>query len=513
MSEDCPVSLVYFCFSILAMRLRLLQFLMTVTILGIMGFQGYWLKQNYDREKRNLEFKTDVTFRETIMQLQGKNLKFERSLPFAQHDTVDRMRVFINSEHPETRITRTIPEKDIAATLSIVTKKLKDSLKKVVKSAEGRMVVSMDNSLVFSSDSTRPRVVKWKGREPGDKDFIMELLTGLDSLQDTLSLKEVQTAYSKALDVQKINIPFTISSIKADMPQPPQHPDEPNKVTVGFSKPVTFKLVNGNTVPYLLKRLSSPILFSVFLIGLTVISFVLLYRNMKKQQRLAELKNDFISNITHELKTPIATVGVAIEALKNFNAMQNPERTKEYLDISSNELQRLNLLVDKVLKLSMFEKKEIQLNIEPLDLKALTDEVLASMRLQLEKRNASVTLSHSGSSFIEGDKLHLLSVIFNLVDNALKYSPENPQIKIDIAEKENNLELRIADNGLGVPDEYKSKVFEKFFRVPAGNVHNIKGYGLGLSYAASVINKHGGTIQATNNDGGGTIFIITLPKA
>jgi two-component system phosphate regulon sensor histidine kinase PhoR len=494
------------------MRLRLLQLLMTLTILGIVAFQGYWLKQNYDREKRNLEFKTDVTFRETIMQLQGKNLKFERSLPFAEADSLDRMRVFINSEHPGTRITRTIPEKDIATTLSIVTKKLKDSIKKVVKGAEGRMVISMDNSLTFSNDSTRPRVVKWKGREPGDKDFIMELLTGLDSLQDTLSLKEVQAAYTKALDVQKINIPFTISSIKAELPQSPSHPEGPNKVTVGFSKPVTFELVQGNTFPYLLKRLSSPIIFSVFLIGLTVVSFVLLYRNMKKQQRLAELKNDFISNITHELKTPIATVGVAIEALKNFNAMQNPERTKEYLDISSNELNRLNLLVDKVLKLSMFEKKEIQLNLEPLDLKALTDEVLASLRLQLEKKNASVVVSHAGNTSLQGDRLHLLSVVFNLVDNALKYSPEKPEIKIGIEEKENNLEFRISDNGVGIPDEYKTKVFEKFFRVPAGNIHNIKGYGLGLSYAASVVQKHGGTIEAANNDGGGTKFIITLPK-
>jgi two-component system phosphate regulon sensor histidine kinase PhoR len=245
---------------------------------------------------------------------------------------------------------------------------------------------------------------------------------------------------------------------------------------------------------------------------MTLLSFVLLYRNMKKQQRLAELKNDFISNITHELKTPIATVGVAIEALKNFNAMQSPERTKEYLDISSNELNRLNLLVDKVLKLSMFEKKEIQLNLEALDLRSLADEVLASMRLQLEKKNASVILTHSGNTSMMGDRLHLLSVVFNLVDNALKYSPENPDIKIAVEEKENNVELRVADNGVGIPDEYKTKVFEKFFRVPVGNVHNIKGYGLGLSYAASVVNKHGGTIAAKNNEGGGTAFIITVPK-
>ena len=129
-----------------------------------------------------------------------------------------------------------------------------------------------------------------------------------------------------------------------------------------------------------------PILFSILLLGITLLSFVLLYRNLLKQRKLAALKNEFISNITHELKTPIATVGVAIEALKNFNAMDNPERTREYLDISTNELQRLSLLVDKVLKLSMFEKKEMELKYEVVNLQSIAQEVITSFKLQLEKR-------------------------------------------------------------------------------------------------------------------------------
>ena len=115
----------------------------------------------------------------------------------------------------------------------------------------------------------------------------------------------------------------------------------PNKITIGFAHPVTYELTLGNTFGYLIKKLSSPILFSLFLVGVTVFSFVLLYRNLQRQRKLTEIKNEFISNITHELKTPIATVGVAIEALRNFNAIQDPQRTKEYLDISQNELQRL----------------------------------------------------------------------------------------------------------------------------------------------------------------------------
>jgi two-component system phosphate regulon sensor histidine kinase PhoR len=135
-----------------------------------------------------------------------------------------------------------------------------------------------------------------------------------------------------------------------------------NEVTLGFADPITYRLDLGNTFPFILKRISSAILFSLFLVGFTLLSFMLLYRTLLRQRRLADIKNEFISNITHELKTPIATVSVAIEALRSFSASLNPQRTKEYLDISANELQRLSLLVDKVLKLSMFEKKEIELN-------------------------------------------------------------------------------------------------------------------------------------------------------
>src|SRR6185503_6105218 len=237
-----------------------------------------------------------------------------------------------------------------------------------------------------------------------------------------------------SLKKQKLDIPFTI--LRLDSADDNEERSR-NRVTVGFAHPITYQLQLGNSFPYLLRQLTLPILFSILLLGITMLTFVLLYRNVLKQQRLAALKNEFISNITHELKTPIATVGVAIEALKNFNAIQDPQRTKEYLDISSNELQRLSLLVDKVLKLSMFEKKEIELKYEPLDLKDVVNEVVSSMRLQIEKYYANVSVNVEGDTSLQGDRLHLLSVVFNLLDNALKYGNGNIAVKFDVKEKEN----------------------------------------------------------------------------
>jgi two-component system phosphate regulon sensor histidine kinase PhoR len=224
------------------------------------------------------------------------------------------------------------------------------------------------------------------------------------------------------------------------------------------------------------------------------------------------MKTDLISNITHELKTPIATVGVAIEALKNFNAIQDTRRTNEYLDISQQELQRLSLLVDKVLKLSMFEKKEIELQKQHFDMGQLAEEVLASLRLQVEKLQAKIQISKEGPLEFWGDRLHWQSVIFNLLDNALKYSQSQPEISIAITGTEEQLMLEVADNGIGIPEGYQNKVFEKFFRVPAGDTHNAKGHGLGLSYVAQVVRQHGGDIKLESQEGSGSTFTITLPR-
>jgi two-component system phosphate regulon sensor histidine kinase PhoR len=250
----------------------------------------------------------------------------------------------------------------------------------------------------------------------------------------------------------------------------------------------------------------------VLLIGVTILSFTLLYRNLVRQRKLAVLKNDFISNISHELKTPIATVGVAIEALKNFNAMHDEQKTKEYLDISSNELQRLSLLVDKVLRLSMFENRELDMNMETFDLKILVTEVIGSMRLQFEKYDADISLNAEGDDFtIKADKLHITSVIYNLLDNALKYSTEQPKISVDLSRTSDKARIAVKDNGIGIEPEFKNKVFEKFFRVPTGNTHNIKGYGLGLSYVLEVLNKHDGKIIVESEPGTGSTFIAELP--
>jgi two-component system, OmpR family, phosphate regulon sensor histidine kinase PhoR len=343
------------------------------------------------------------------------------------------------------------------------------------------------------------------------QDFLVKSRT----LNDTISIPQIDSAYKIALSNAGINAGFSIKRDSLFRPDSIAGMHfSTSKVPVGFLSKNAYQASFEAPTSFLMRKIAPQILLSLLLVAFTSISFLFLYRNLLAQRRLTLMKNDFISNITHELKTPIATVNVAIEALRNFDALQSPERTKEYLDISASELQRLSLLVDKVLKLSMFENKDIELQKSDFNLKELVEEVMHSMRLQFQKNKATISFKTAGEPFhIHADRLHITSVIYNLLDNALKYGGSKPEIKVELAATPQEFKLRVEDNGIGISPEYANKVFEKFFRVPSGDHHNIKGYGLGLSYAAHVVHQHGGTISVDSQPGKGSAFTIKLPNA
>lgn len=379
-----------------------------------------------------------------------------------------------------------------------------------------------DNMLQVTTSVREPAIVQDKLPLQIKTSPIVDFFKSSKTLNDSIPVKRVDSAYKAELTkVMNGYPPYQIlfrsyngSPLKkADFEKDSTKEVTTSKVFVGFNTPYSYQAHFSGVKTYILKKMRMQIGGSALLLLLVVVSFVIVYRNLLAQQKLAGIKNDFISNITHELKTPIATVTVAIEALRNFNAIQSPERTKEYLDISASELQRLSLLVDKVLKLSMFESKKVELKKEAFDMKVLVEETINTMRLQFEKQAAQVSFDTEGGPFIiEADKLHITSVIYNLLDNALKYSKETPVIQVNLtATRENIIELKVSDNGVGIAHQYQAKVFDKFFRVPMGNQHNIKGYGLGLSYVAEIVKRHMGYIYVESVLGKGSAFIVKLP--
>ncbi|MBX2964503.1 MAG: GHKL domain-containing protein [Cyclobacteriaceae bacterium] len=327
---------------------------------------------------------------------------------------------------------------------------------------------------------------------------------------DSLRMEDIQHKYSDTLKTIGITLPPLVE--KADM-EKIEVVNANVFLTEPFFLPHTppYRAKFENIRPMLLARISPQIAFSLILTALIVTAFVLMYRSIVSQQKLMQLKNDLISNITHELKTPVATVSVALEALQNFKALDNPALTQEYLTIAQNELGRLSLITDKILKTSVFEQTGVELKHEQVDLEKIIQDVLTSLKLVFEKHQAEVSFHKQGEDFtLQGNAEHLTHVVYNLLDNAIKYSKPGCAISVSLVHNKESIQLIVEDNGIGIPDEYRQKVFEKFFRVPTGDVHDAKGYGLGLNYVASVVKAHNGTIELKSEPGKGSAFTITL---
>jgi two-component system, OmpR family, phosphate regulon sensor histidine kinase PhoR len=461
--------------------------LITSSIVLLLILQGFWLRSVYHDEHQRLQRDLGILFKDVV---------------FSMSDSVFKNNI---NAFPSSESSARIEWKDSA---KVITNgglfKRRMGLNDTIKQANVQVFISGQPGTDSLDNFLKPLAEKIKGSK-GGKAFYINLNSG------ALREKDVRKKFLDTLLKSNLPSEFSIISIKPEMNfrrRMPLHDDSFVLTPAGG-----FKTDFASTRGFILKRMAPQILFSIFLTALTAISFWLLYRNIRAQQRLAELKNDFISNMTHELKTPVTTVGVALEALKNFNGLENPTLTQEYLTIAQNELSRLSLLTDKILKTSVFESRGVEYEPEVMDLAKIVEQTAQSLKLVFEKTNATVSIEKEGNDFtLRGGVVHITNVIYNLLDNALKYSLENPQITISLKEDTEQLIVSVKDKGVGIASEFKKKIFEKFFRVPTGNVHTVKGYGLGLNYVDAVVKAHKGTIAVESELGKGSNFIISLPK-
>jgi signal transduction histidine kinase len=239
-------------------------------------------------------------------------------------------------------------------------------------------------------------------------------------------------------------------------------------------------------------------------------AFVYLIRTLEKMRTLDEMKTDFTNNMTHELKTPIAVAYAANDALLNFDAADDPERRHRYLDISRQQLQRLAGLVEQILSMSMERRKAMRLSLEDVPLRPLAEAVAEEHRLKADKP-ADITVDVPGGLTVRADRTHLANMVSNLVDNAVKYSPGRAEVRIAATRTpQGDVVVSVADHGMGIPPDKQRYVFDRFYRVPHGNLHEVKGYGLGLYYVKSMMEKMGGEVALDSRPGQGTTFKLTF---
>ena len=254
------------------------------------------------------------------------------------------------------------------------------------------------------------------------------------------------------------------------------------------------------------------LLISAIFIIIIILSFIFTITTIFRQKKLSELKSDLINNMTHEFKTPISTISLACEALIDKDIKKSETVYNNYINIINEENKRLEGMAEKILQSATLEKGQLVLKKEWINVHKVILDAIKNINLQVEKKNGNIyTDLRAETCIIDGDKVHITNVIYNLLDNANKYTLENPEILISTRNVNSGIKISIQDNGIGISKANQKKIFEKLYRVPSGNIHNFSGFGLGLSYVKAVVEKHSGTITLESEIKYGTKFNIFLP--
>jgi two-component system phosphate regulon sensor histidine kinase PhoR len=231
-----------------------------------------------------------------------------------------------------------------------------------------------------------------------------------------------------------------------------------------------------------------------------------------RQKKLGEIKNDFINNMTHELKTPISTISLACEALNDPDMRGSEQQMRTFISMINEENKRLGILVENVLRSALLDRGDMKLSIDSINLHDVVKGVIKNIAIQVKKRGGSIRIELEASDpLVQGDTVHLTNLVYNLIDNAIKYSLDEPVLVIGSKNFANGVELTFKDNGIGISKENQQKIFDKLYRVPTGNIHNVKGFGLGLSYVKNVLEKHNGSIRVESELKKGSTFYVYIP--
>ncbi len=256
----------------------------------------------------------------------------------------------------------------------------------------------------------------------------------------------------------------------------------------------------------------SSLLGSIIFTSITLFCFAYTISTIFRQKKLGDIKNDFINNMTHEFKTPIATISLSADTILSPTILNNPDKVKRFVEIIKQENKRMNGQVEKVLQAAIVDREKLKLKLVEIDLHEIIEQATDNFSVQIESREGQLhTDLQANNSIVEGDLTHISNIIHNLMDNANKYSPEHPDITVRTKNVSGGVEISIADKGVGLSPSSRKLIFDKFYRVPTGNLHDVKGFGLGLSYVKAMVTAHKGTIEVKSELGKGSTFIIFLP--
>jgi len=480
-------------------------YFISLVILATLCIQVYWNSKNYQSGKQQLINDVQTSLDNAVDQYYT-GLVTEGPFGIMK----DSIRIRTNSGHFRDSIN--------IDTVWLEDSKIysNDSIDDIITIMQTRRSDSLDISLSFTdsnfvSNSKSPIFELISGSKNPIRELSSKIFVSVS--EENLSLQKIDSLFLEELDRKNIAVDYGLSHKGMLMKEETLRPEiiEKSSLETISKSPYFFhnnelKAHFTNVTLAVLKRNLLGILLSFLLVASVVFCLIYLLKIIQRQKQLAEVKNDLISNITHEFKTPIATIGIAMEAIQNFNAENDSEKNLRYAKISKEQVEKLNMMVEKLLETATLDSEKLKLNLESHDLHNLLERASSNEALSLGEKRITFSSSEEYVAY-PIDVFHFENAINNIIDNAVKYGGN--EISVQLQEQKNILEIIISDNGTSLTEIHKKQIFEKFYRVPKGNTHDVKGFGIGLYYSKKIIEKHGGSISVSVQPT--TQFKITLP--
>ncbi|MEP7322931.1 MAG: HAMP domain-containing sensor histidine kinase [Saprospiraceae bacterium] len=483
--------------------------MMWISMLLLTTFLGLYLFKSYKSEQENLKKEVGYLFVNAVNNIEGglindlifKKDTFSKKINFTRTSESDSVKIMVIGTHdnkeelvpnptfmpgPHRPPAGMSSEKNV-----FIRRKISDD-QRSLQHAEGVI------SLIFRTES-----------DSIGSDSVHHHWTVLTNLTDSLKEK-----FDVNLKKAGLPVTYTINQYKDTIRTRSDEPTNAAGTYYDLASGEKYDVHLTSSHWYIFQKLLPEIVLALLVLTCLGLAFYSMFTTIRREKNLLDAKSDFIQNMTHELKTPISTVRVALEALYEFDGMNDIKKRDDYLRISQNELDRLSLLVDRVLSMSKIDKALPAAQKEIINMTELVSHITDTLKVQAEKQNTRIIIHQSDPNIsIYADPHWVSGIVYNLLDNAIKYSnKDEPSIEIFIHKKNEQIELKVQDNGPGIGRDHQTKIFEKFYRIPQGNIHTVKGHGLGLAFVWRIVKEMGGKISIDSELGKGSVFNVTLPS-
>ncbi len=539
--------------------LHILVILMSISLVGIIVVQLFWIKNaievkeaEYEENVREaianiikkIERKSAVIFISenldhfTVQRVGSKAVIDKQNfVKYFQDDTLLHIKsnAISISKEKEVKLNIISEEKPEKQQFKIVDKlKERDSNSLIYTSmkysvSDGEDVIIMDDSVWTSQDDTISTRTEIYINVFGD--MLDEYKTRYNTIEQKLNLELLDTLIKKEILEKGFDSDYEYAIIDSKLDTIYRKSDNFLEENINKSfksnlfpeafvdKSIFLHLYLPGKNSFIYRSILFMLIGSIFFTFIIILIFFVTIRIAFKQKKISEIKSDFINNMTHELKTPIATISLAADSIRNTKIISDENKINQYLNIIKEENRRMNNQVESVLQMSLLEKEKFKIKLLEYDLHELIETAIKNIRIQIQQKNGEINVAlHAENPFSMVDETHFLNIIHNLLDNAVKYSKDNLEITLTTRNQNGNIIILIEDNGIGIKKEDLVRIFDKFYRVSTGNIHNVKGFGLGLSYVKAIVNEFNGSINVTSKfenlpagKAGGSRFEICLP--